>query len=231
MKLAKGSQPAAIFTKNRLEALSDGVFAIVMTILVLEISIPLITGTSANTELLRRLLEMWPKFLAYGVSFLVLGVIWINHHLMFHHIRRADNKLVWINILMLMFVALVPFSTSLLGEYGETQTAVVVYGANVLLSLIMGFILWTYATGKYRLVDRGIDPKLVKRTKIMFLISSFFFLLAMGVSFISPVASFCIYGLMALASIIGSWLGEQGFLSRVIVRMGEKRALREDRKA
>jgi uncharacterized membrane protein len=231
MKPAKGSAPAVIFTKNRLEALADGVFAIVMTILVLEISVPLITGTSANMELLRKLLEMWPKFLAYGVSFLVLGVIWINHHFMFHYIKRADNKLVWINILMLMFVALVPFSTSLLGEYGQTQTAVVAYGANILLSLIMGFVLWAYATGEYRLVDRDIDPKLVKRTKAMFFVTSLFFLLAMGISFISPIASFCVYGLMALASIIGSWLGEQGFLSKVIVRMGEEKVSRGGKKA
>jgi uncharacterized membrane protein len=231
MRQSKGSPSATVFTPNRLEALADGVFAIVMTLLVLEISVPLITGTSANAELIQKLLEMWPKFLAYGVSFLVLGVMWINHHLMFHHIRRADSKLVWINILMLMFVALVPFSTSLLGEYGQTQTAVVVYGANILLTLIMAFILWAYATGKYRLVDSDIDPKFVKRTKIMFLISSLFFLLAIGVSFISPVASFCVYGLMALASIIGSWLGEQGFLSKVIVRMGEKRMSRRGKKA
>jgi uncharacterized membrane protein len=225
MKLAKGNKPAAIFTKNRLEALSDGVFAIVMTILVLELSIPLVTGTSANTELRRRLLEMWPQFLAYGVSFLVLGVIWINHHLMFHHIKR-----VWLNIITLMFVALVPFSTSLLGEYGETQTAVVVYGVNILLTLIMAFILWTYATGRYRLVDRDIDPKLVRRTKFMFLFASLLFLLAMGISFISPIASFGIYALMALTSIISTWLGEQGFLSKVMVRMGEKRASRQGRK-
>jgi uncharacterized membrane protein len=230
MKLAKGNKPAAIFTKNRLEALSDGVFAIVMTILVLELSIPLVTGTSANTELRRRLLEMWPQFLAYGVSFLVLGVIWINHHLMFHHIKRADSKLVWLNIITLMFVALVPFSTSLLGEYGETQTAVVVYGVNILLTLIMAFILWTYATGRYRLVDRDIDPKLVRRTKFMFLFASLLFLLAMGISFISPIASFGIYALMALTSIISTWLGEQGFLSKVMVRMGEKRASRQGRK-
>jgi uncharacterized membrane protein len=197
-----------------------------MTLLVLELGVPLITGTSANAELTQRLLEMWPKFFAYVVSFLVLGVMWINHHLMFHHIKRADNRLVWINILMLMFVALVPFSTSLLGEYMQTQTAVVVYGANMLLTLIVGFILWAYATGKYRLVDRDIDPRLVKRTKIMFLVASLFFLLAIGVSFVSPIASFYIYGLMALLSIISTWLGEQGFLSKVVVRMGDKKASR-----
>jgi uncharacterized membrane protein len=223
MRQIKDSPSVTFFTPNRLEALADGVFAIVMTLLVLEISVPLVTGTSANTELTQKIVEMWPKFLAYGVSFLVLGVVWINHHLMFHHIRRADNKLVWINIIMLMFVALVPFSTSLLGEYGQMQTAVVVYGANILLTLIMGFALWTYATGRYRLVDRDIDPKLVKRTKIMFFVASLLFLLAIGVSFASPVASFCLYGLMALTSIISSWLGEQGFLSKVIVRMGDKK--------
>jgi uncharacterized membrane protein len=231
MKLAKGSQPASIFTKNRLEALADGVFAIAMTLLVLELSVPLITGTSANAELTQRLLEMWPKFLAYVVSFLVLGVIWINHHLMFHHIKRSDSRLVWINILMLMFVALVPFSTSLLGEYMQTQAAIVAYGANILLCLVMGFALWTYATGRYRLVDSDIDPKLVRRTKFMFLVAALLFLLAMGVSFISPVASFGIYALMALVSIISTWLGEQGFLSKALVRMGEKRTSRGGRKA
>jgi uncharacterized membrane protein len=215
-----------LFTKNRLEALADGVFAIAMTLLVLELGVPLITGTSANAELTQRLLEMWPKFFAYVVSFLVLGVMWINHHLMFHHIKRADNRLVWINILMLMFVALVPFSTSLLGEYMQTQVAVVAYGANMLLTLIVGFILWAYATGKYRLVDRDIDPRLVKRTKIMFLVASLLFVLAIGVSFVSPIASFYIYGLMALLSIISTWLGEQGFLSKVVVRMGDKKASR-----
>jgi uncharacterized membrane protein len=230
MKPAKGSTSAPIFTKNRLEALADGVFAIAMTLLVLELGVPLITGTSANTELTQRLLEMWPKFFAYVVSFLVLGVMWINHHLMFHHIRRADSRLVWINILMLMFVALVPFSTSLLGEYMQTQAAVVAYGANMLLTLIMGFILWAYVTGKHRLVDRDIDPNLVKRTKIMFLVASLLFLLAMGVSFASPIASFCLYALMALVSIISTWLGEQGFLSRVIARIVEKRASRGGKK-
>jgi uncharacterized membrane protein len=230
MRQIKDSPSATVFTKNRVEALADGVFAIVMTLLVLEFSVPLITETSASAELTQRLLEMWPKFLAYGVSFLVLGVMWINHHLMFLHIKRADSKLVWLNILMLMFVALVPFSTSLLGEYGETQTAIVVYGANILLTLIMASILWAYATGKYRLVDRDIDPRLVKRTKAMFLVSSLFFLLAMGISFASPVASFCIYALMALASIIGSWLGEQGFLSKVLVRMGDRKVSRGGKK-
>jgi uncharacterized membrane protein len=231
MKRFRDNMSVTTFTPHRLEALADGVFAIVMTLLVLELSVPLITGTSANTELFHKLLEMWPKFLAYVVSFLVLGVIWINHHLMFHHIKRADSKLVWINILMLMFVALVPFSTSLLGEYGGTQTAIVAYGANILLTLIMGFTLWTYATGKYRLVDRDIDPKLVRRTKIMFFVASLFFLLAMGVSFISPVASFCVYGLMALTSIISTWLGEQGFLSKVLVRMGERKVSGGGKKA
>jgi uncharacterized membrane protein len=222
MTRSEDSPSAGIFATNRLEALSDGVFAIVMTILVLEISIPLITEASANTELMRELAEMWPKFFAYVLSFLVLGVMWVNHHFMFHHIKRANNKLAWLNILFLMFVALVPFSTSLLGEYSNTQTAVVAYGVNVILILVAGFTLWSYVTGKYRLVDDDIDPKIVKRTKIMFVVGFFYFLVAMGVSFISPIAAFCIYGLMALTSIVSSWLGEQGLLSKVLVRRGKK---------
>jgi uncharacterized membrane protein len=228
MTRPKDSPSSSIFTTSRLEALSDGVFAIVMTILVLEIGVPMITGAAANTELMRELAEMWPKFLAYVLSFLVLGVMWVNHRFMFHHIRRSNNKLAWLNILFLMFVSLVPFSTSLLGEYGDTQTAVVAYGVNLILILVAGLMLWSYVTGKYRLVDDDIDPRIVKRTKIMFSVSFFYFLVAMGVSFISPIASFCIYGSMALISIVSSWLGEQGLLSKVLVRSGKRQAPRGD---
>ena len=99
---------------HRLESLTDAVFAIVMTILVLELSVPAIAEGSAHAGLWSRLIDMWPKFLSYGVTFLMLGFMWIFHHRQFSHIRRLDNVFAWINIFALMFVALLPFSTSLL---------------------------------------------------------------------------------------------------------------------
>ena len=97
---------------NRVEALTDGVFAIAMTLLVLELGMPVITGGPVNTELLRRLFELWPKLLVYVLSFVLLGMTWVHHRLMFHYIERSDGKLAWMNIIFLMFVALVPFAAS-----------------------------------------------------------------------------------------------------------------------
>jgi len=108
-------------TPNRLEFLTDGVFAIVMTLLVLEISIPEIAHPSLQVELPRRLLELWPKLYSYLLSFFVLGTLWTLHHRSFHSIKRSDNVLLWLNIFFLMFVALMPFTTSIVGNYGIGQ--------------------------------------------------------------------------------------------------------------
>jgi uncharacterized membrane protein len=100
----KGSTSIPTLTKNRLEALADGLFAIVMTLLVLELSIPVIIESSVDVELLRKLLELWPKILIYMLSFLVLGTLWSNHHFMFHYITRSDGRLSWMNIILLFCI-------------------------------------------------------------------------------------------------------------------------------
>ncbi len=218
----KGNTSAITLTKNRLEALADGLFAIVMTLLVLELSIPVIAESSANTELLSKLLELWPKFLIYMLSFVVLGTLWVYHHVTFHYITRSDGKLAWMNIILLMFVALVPFSASLLGEYSHAQIAVVVYGMNVLLIMTMGLLMWIYIIKTPRLADEAIDTEVAMRRKIMCLVGCAFHILGIGISFISPIASLCIYGLAALLSIIITWKDSHGYLSKVFVRIRRK---------
>src|ERR1700737_1299223 len=106
-------------SRNRIEALTDGVFAVAMTLLVLDIKVPELPQPMATDELLRQLLALWPKFLSYVISFVILGVYWVGHHVQLSFIRRADRPLLWINILFLLWVALVPFSTALLGEYAK----------------------------------------------------------------------------------------------------------------
>ncbi len=98
---------------GRLLALADGVFAIAMTLLVLELGVEGIAKTANNAEVVHGLLEMWPKFLIYGLSFLILGIFRVIHQSIFDAIKRYDTTLIWLNILFLMFVALVPFSTAL----------------------------------------------------------------------------------------------------------------------
>src|SRR5215471_1982543 len=100
--------------RNRIEALTDGVFAVAMTLLVLDIRVPELHQPLATAELPLKLLSLWPKFLSYTISFVILGVYWVGHHVQLSFIRRADRPLLWINILFLLWVALVPFPIGLL---------------------------------------------------------------------------------------------------------------------
>ena len=202
MSIIKQDVEGAFFTTNRIEALTDGVFAIVMTLLVLDISIPEIVRSSVQAELSGRLLELWPKFYSYVLSFVVLGLLWIGHRRVFHYIKRSNTVLLWINIIILMFVALIPFSTSLIGDYRMEQLAFVVYGINLFLIFAIMFILWTYATGRYRLVDREIDPRLVKRRKLSMIMPSLIVVLVIGISFVNVIAAFSVLVLMLVYSFV-----------------------------
>jgi uncharacterized membrane protein len=95
--------------KNRIEALSDGIFAIVMTLLILEFHVPNLPLNAPNVEVAPALLALWPKFVSYTVTFVSLGYFWVGHHIMYHAIRRADRTLLWLNIFFFMFVSLLPF--------------------------------------------------------------------------------------------------------------------------
>src|SRR5205814_4978093 len=104
-------QTVAVRT-SRLEAFSDGVFAIAATLLVLELRVP-----ADTTDLVRALLGLWPAYLAYLISFLTIGIIWVNHHTLLEHCRRVDRTFLYLNLLLLMAVGIVPFPTSLVDQY------------------------------------------------------------------------------------------------------------------
>lgn len=123
-------------TATRIQAFSDGVFAIVITLLIIDLKIPQLAGESAG-ELGGRLFELWPKLLSYVLSFVIVGVYWVMHHHIFHYIQRTDRIALWLNIFFLMSVAFVPFPTALLGEYGSNQLVVIIYGVNVMVSRLL----------------------------------------------------------------------------------------------
>ncbi len=100
---------------TRIEALSDGVFAIAMTLMIFYIKVPQVPSERVTAELTRRLLDLWPQFLVYVISFVMLGVYWVGHHNQYRHIRRTNRILLWINNALLLSVTLIPFSTSLVG--------------------------------------------------------------------------------------------------------------------
>jgi uncharacterized membrane protein len=190
---------------NRIEALTDGVFAFAMTILVLGLGEPILNGSSMHQEF-TQLLDMWPKFTSYVVTFLMLGYMWCMHHWQFSFIKRSDVVLVWINILFLMFTALLPFSTLLLGEYMGQQLPVLVYGGNFLACMLMCYIKWSYATGKYRLVDIDIDWHEVRIRNTTVMVGIAFFVIAMGISFLNPIASVVLFATTIISSMVFSTL-------------------------
>src|SRR5437660_2526621 len=134
MSLDQSSIPG--LGKGRLEALSDGIFATVMTVLVLSLSVPLITPPPLPSELAAdvttNVLALAPNVLSYVLSFLLLAVMWVSHHNIFHYLKKVDRPLIWLNIVFLLAVGFVPFSTALLGRYPLLQLPVVVYGVNVI---------------------------------------------------------------------------------------------------
>jgi uncharacterized membrane protein len=209
MKIPQSTPPnkTGIATPDRLKTLADGVFAIVMTILVLELSVPIISEASADGGLAHGLTEMWPEFLIYGLSFLVLGIFWLIHHMIFDAIAYYDSTLSWLNIIFLMFVALIPFSTALFGEYGAVQITATVYGINMLLIFNMGWAMWSYVTRKPQLIVDDLDPDIVKGGKKMGLVYTLILVPAIGISFVSPVTSFVIYSLMVVGFIVLTMLG------------------------
>jgi uncharacterized membrane protein len=140
---------------GRLVAFSDGVFAITITLLILEIKPP-----SDDERLLHGLLALWPSYLAYAVTFLFIGQVWANHHVMFDHIRAADRTMLLLNTLLLMVVAFLPFATSVLADAlrrgDEQRTAVVFYGIAFALTALTFNAVWQYARRR-RLLSTTLD--------------------------------------------------------------------------
>jgi uncharacterized membrane protein len=141
---------------TRVEAFSDGVYAIAITLLVLEIKVPQADSGPLGTTLL----SMWPSFVAYGLGFATIGVMWLNHHRLFQMIHRIDDVLLFLNLLLLFLVSFTPFPTALLAAHLGTRnarTATMLYtGSSVLLAVVY-VSLWRYASRGRRLLARHID--------------------------------------------------------------------------
>ena len=187
------TEPDFILHTHRIEALADGVFAIVMTLLILEIKVPDLPRATGSADLTGALLVLWPKFLCYVISFVTLGVYWVAHHLHSHTIMRADRISLWINILFLMAIGLVPFSTALLGEYYRVPAAVAAYGANMVAVGLILQLHWWYATRKRRLVSPDVEESFVRSVSHVILLGPAVYLAAMLLAWISTTLALALY--------------------------------------
>jgi uncharacterized membrane protein len=174
---------------DRIVNFSDGVFAIVITLLVLDIRVPEIPADLVSQELPSRIIALEPKFLSYVISFLVIAIYWQAHHRVFRPIRSYDSTLLWLNFLFLMAISFLPFPTSLLGEYSEEQLSVVIYAATAAVaSLLLVSISW-YATADHRLVSSDLDDEAERTQRMQGLAVPVVFVLSIGISFFSPRAA------------------------------------------
>jgi uncharacterized membrane protein len=180
-------------TKARIEALTDGIFATVMTVLVLGLNIPQAPSESILKD---EIVILAPHILTYAFSFIVLGVYWIGHHNQFHYIKRTDRVFLWVNILFLLTIGFVPFSTSLLGLYPFSPIAVRVYGANLAATGFALYAVWWYATSQNRLVEKDLDPHIISLAKTRTLIGPVVSLIGIGFSFLDTRISLVLYLLL-----------------------------------
>jgi uncharacterized membrane protein len=181
---------------SRLEAFSDGVFAIAITILIFNIKAP---DNTAN--LLPALLALWPSYLGYVLSFLLIGLLWVNHHVMFEHIVRSDRLLMFVNTLLLLVLAFVPFATSVLAETFRTRAgeniAVALYGLTLTLAGLLFNAIWTHADHA-RLFDESVTNRGVRRMTKRILFGPAMYALGAILGFFLPIVGVAVYGLLIL---------------------------------
>jgi uncharacterized membrane protein len=198
------------FSKHRIEGLSDGVFAIVMTLLVLELKPPELPKTASNEEIIAKLLELLPALFSFVLSFILAGLYWFLHHSSFQFIRHVTRTLIWINLAFLMFVSLLPFSAALLGHFIRFPIAAQVYYGNQMAIGLLVVTSWLYA-GRQNLLAEDMNPLLKRRLTWRLWIPPLGCAGALIVSFYK--AGYASYGFLAA---IGVW--------RLVGKMRDKSA-------
>jgi len=185
------------------EAFSDGVFAIAITLLILIIEPP-----SSGQNLGHELVRLWPSYLAYAVSFLTIGIMWVNHHTVMAQISHVNRTFLVINTLFLMVVAFIPFPTHLLSEYilkpEAAKAAAFVYGITGTLTAVFFNILWRYAASGRRLIRANASPRTVDGISRSYLPGPFLYATATVVALANPYISAGLYAALALFYVIES---------------------------
>jgi uncharacterized membrane protein len=195
-----GPYSSRVVTKNRLEAFSDGVFAIAITLLVIELHPPVL---EPGETLAHGLWLEWPSYVAYLVSFLTIGVIWLNHHRVFAQVVQVDGPLLVLNLNLLLWTALIPFPTAVVADYlgqgGEqAKTAVAFYSAVFVLLGVSFDGLFVWITRDDRLLDRLPPPEVVRAARLRFTVGLAVYLLAFALAFVWPPLSLVLHAAMAL---------------------------------
>ena len=181
---------------GRVEAFSDGVFAIAITLLILAVGIE----KAPHGDLGTYLVDLWPAYLAYAVSFVTIGIMWVNHHLLFQNFARVDRPMLLLNILLLLLIAFVPFPTRIAAEFARSEAdrrdAALLYGFTMTATAILFITLWMY--GSRRLLRPDADPRMVSGITRSYLPGAPLYATATLLAFVSSIASMIMFAAIAL---------------------------------
>ena len=182
--------------KARFEAFTDGVFAIVITLLVLGLALPEFKAAPSDAELAHALLALWPNLLAYALSFAVIGIMWQNHHALFRLVHTVDRTTVFLNLALLGLTAFIPFSTSVLGAHPALKTAAFFYGLNLTGTATCYNLLLNHLVKRRALLGQ-VTEATIKQTVHAYRVGWATYTSAMLVSLLAPRLSFALYLLVA----------------------------------
>lgn len=184
---------------GRVEAFSDGVFAIAITLLILDVKKP---TTTTGESLAHQLTHQWPQYDAYVVSFLVIGIMWANHHQVFSFVARVDRTLLFLNLLLLMGVSALPWATSVVSSYLNqpkgAQLAVALYGGFMVAHALTFTALWWWLTRNGHLFDARVDAERAKRTRARFALGTVVYPILMALSFVNALLTLALHGVVAI---------------------------------
>lgn len=199
--------PDYLLNKSRTEALADGIFAFAMTLLVIGLAVPVIPASEASEVLPVRIAALYPQFLTFVIAFFILARFWLGHHKVFRTIKYIDERLLWINILLLFFIALIPFTTSLAGDYDNVLIAVLLFHVNLLVASIILTLQVLYIKRNYSVLDPGAGEHArnitVQPRNIIFPVVV---MIAIGISFLSPHLSLWCYMLLFVLNPVSGYL-------------------------
>jgi uncharacterized membrane protein len=184
---------------QRIEAFSDGVFAIAITLLIIEIAV---LHVEAEESLTQALLDLWPSYAGYVVSFLTIGVMWANHHAVFKEIARCDHTLILLNLLLLLGIAFVPFPTAVVAEYvregHHEMEAALMYGVTFVVIAVLFDALWLYAATGRRLIDDHVSNGRVRSRTLRYLPGPVLYAAALPLALVTPWITLAIYAALAV---------------------------------
>jgi uncharacterized membrane protein len=195
---------------GRALAFSDGVFGVAITLLITTIDVPHVTGPDLESKLVDALKGLDGSIISYFISFAVIGLMWMHHHRLFSRIRRVDAAALWLNLLSLAFIVLMPFSTELMGDYGDLSVAISIYALNIALAVVAYTMLWWYCAARDMLGEH-LTRAQIRYELLTRLFVAFGFLVSIPIAYADPRLaqwSWLAFGLGQ--GMISSWLERTG---------------------